>query len=309
MQVVVSGGTGMIGQPLVASLAADGHDVIVLSRNPEKHRSSFPDHVQLEAWDGRTLGDWRQHVDGAEAIVNFAGDNLAGDGFLPERWSDEKKQRIRQSRVNSAAVIVEAIRAATVKPRVLLQSSAVGYYGPREDEIVTEDAAPGDDFLAQTCITWENGTAEVEQLGVRRVIARTGLVMAEKGGPLERLRLPYKLYGGVYFGDGQQWWSWIHIDDEIKALKFLLENEAAAGPFNLTAPNPVTNREFGKVLGKAMSRPSFMPVPGFAMRLLVGEVATVVLDGQRVVPEKLVSLGYTFEFPDLEPALLDIVNR
>jgi uncharacterized protein (TIGR01777 family) len=195
------------------------------------------------------------------------------------------------------------------KPGALLQASAIGYYGPRGDEIVTEDSSPGDDFLAKVCIDWEDGTAAVDDLGVRRVITRTGLVLTEEGGALERLKLPYKLFGGMYFGNGRQWWSWIHIDDTIRALKFLLENETAEGPYNLTSPNPARNRQFGKALGKAMNRPSYMPVPDFAMKLLVGDVATVVVDGQRVMPERLQALGFDFKFPELEPAMLDIINR
>jgi uncharacterized protein (TIGR01777 family) len=269
----------------------------------------LPEGVAVELWDAKTLGDWAKQVDGADAVVNFAGEGIAGDSFLPDRWSAEKKRRIRDSRLNAGQVVVEAIRAATDRPRVLIQSSAVGYYGPRGDETLTEAAAAGDDFLAQICVAWEGVTAEVESMGVRRVIARTGLILTEKGGPLERLVLPYRLYGGMYFGNGRQWWSWIHIDDEVDALRFLLENEAAVGPFNLTAPNPVTNRAFGKALGKATGRPSYMPVPGFAMRLLVGEVATVVLEGQRALPSKLEELGFTFQYPQVEPALLDIVNR
>jgi hypothetical protein len=298
----------MIGRPLVESLVVDGHEVIVLSRRPDRRRSELPAAVQLAQWDGKTSGAWAKHVDGADAVINLAGEGIAGDSFLPDRWTADKKRRIRDSRINAGSAVVAAIRQAREKPSVLLQASAVGYYGPRGDEIVTEAAAPGDDFLAETCVIWEDETAEVEAMGVRRIIARTGLVLAEKGGPLERLKLPYLLFGGMYFGDGRQWWPWIHINDEIKALKFLVENEAASGPFNLTAPNPVTNRQFGKALGRAMQRPSYMPVPGFALRLVLGEVATVVLDGQRAVPEKLQALGFTFDFPEVEPALLDAVN-
>ncbi len=309
MRFVVSGGTGMIGRPLVASLAADGHEVKVLSRNPDKQRPALPEGVSVEQWDAKNMGDWSRHVDGADAVINFAGEGIAGDNFLPDRWSAEKKRRIRDSRLNAGKVVVEAIRAATDKPRALIQSSAVGYYGPRGDEMVTEDSAAGSDYLAKICVEWEDVTAEVELMGVRRVITRTGLVLTEKGGPLERLVLPYRLYGGMYFGSGRQWWPWIHIEDEVDALRFLLENEAATGPFNLTAPNPATNRDFGKALGRALQRPSYMPIPGFAMRLLVGEVATVVLDGQRALPKKLEDLGFKFQFPEVEPALLDIVNR
>ena len=309
MRIVVTGGTGMIGRPLVANLSADGHEVVVLSRNPEKQRPELPSNVVVDRWDGKTLGDWAKHMDGADAVINFAGEGIAGDSFLPDRWSADKKRRIRDSRLRAGRVVVEAVRAAASKPGVLIQASAAGYYGPHGDEVVDEGTAPGDDFLARLCVDWEDATAEVEPLGVRRVITRTGLVLTEKGGPLERLVLPYKLYGGMYFGSGRQWWPWIHIDDEVNALRFLLENEAVAGPFNLTAPNPVTNREFGKALGRVLQRPSYMPVPGFAMRLLVGEVATVVLDGQRALPKKLQELGFTFQFPVVEPALLDIVSR
>jgi uncharacterized protein (TIGR01777 family) len=280
-----------------------------LSRNPDKQRPALPEGVSVEQWDAKNMGDWSRHVDGADAVINFAGEGIAGDNFLPDRWSAEKKRRIRDSRLNAGKVVVEAIRAATDKPRALIQSSAVGYYGPRGDEMVTEDSAAGSDYLAKICVEWEDVTAEVELMGVRRVITRTGLVLTEKGGPLERLVLPYRLYGGMYFGSGRQWWPWIHIEDEVDALRFLLENEAATGPFNLTAPNPATNRDFGKALGRALQRPSYMPIPGFAMRLLVGEVATVVLDGQRALPKKLEDLGFKFQFPEVEPALLDIVNR
>lgn len=309
MRIVVTGGTGMIGRPLVYELAAAGHKLTVLSRNPDKQRPTLPGGVVVESWDARSLGAWAEHVDGADAVINFAGEGIAGDSFLPDRWTDEKRRQIRESRLNAGRVVVEAIRAASSRPQVLLQSSAIGYYGPRGDEIVTEESSPGNDFLAQVCVEWEAATADVESLGVRRVVTRTGLVLTEEGGPLERLILPYKLFGGVYFGNGQQWWPWIHMDDEIRALRFLLENSDASGPFNLVSPNPVTNRDFGKALGRAMQRPSYMPVPGFAMRLLVGDVATVVLDGQRAIPKKLEDLGFTFEFSEVEPALMDIVNR
>jgi uncharacterized protein (TIGR01777 family) len=309
MRIVVTGGTGMIGRPLVKSLSADGHEVVVLSRQPEERRSDVPGNVQLAPWDCKTLGAWAEEVDGADAVINFAGEGIAGDSFLPDRWTADKKRRIRDSRINAGSAVVEAIRQASVKPGLLLQASAVGYYGPRGDEIITEAVDPGHDFLAQTCIVWEDETAAVEAMGVRRIVTRTGLVLTEEGGPLGRLKLPYRLFGGMYFGNGRQWWSWIHINDEVKALTFLLESETASGPFNLTAPNPVTNRQFGKTLGRVMGRPSYMPVPGFAMRLLVGEVATVVVDGQRVVPEQLQALGFTFDFPELEPALRDVMSR
>lgn len=308
MHIVIAGGTGLIGSRLVKSLAADDHQVFVLSRQPEKYKQALPTQVNLVQWDGKSAGDWVRYVDGADVIVNFAGENLAGEGFLPDRWTNEKKQKIRQSRSNSAYAIIEALKMAKNRPPVLLQSSAIGYYGPRGDERIVESSLPGDDFLGRVAVEWEDSTAEAETLGVRRIITRTGLIMADEGGPLERMVLPYKLFGGVYFGDGKQWWSWIHIEDELRALRFLMEHESASGPYNLTAPNPVTNREFGKILGKVMDRPSYMPVPRFAMNLLVGEVATVVVHGQRVVPAKLLELGFSFKYPELKQALEEILS-
>jgi len=227
---------------------------------------------------------------------------------LPERWTGDKKRRLRQSRIDSGRAIVEAIAAAEQKPNVLVQSSAIGYYGPRDDEPITESDPAGDDFLASIAVEWEACTEAVESLGVRRVIIRTGLIQTLEGGPLARMYLPYKLFGGGYFGNGRQYWSWIHLDDEIRAIRFLLENDLARGPFNLTAPNPVTCRDFGKTLGKVMGRPSYMPVPGFALKLVIGEVATIVLDGQKALPKKLEELGFSFKFTDLEQALQDIIR-
>jgi uncharacterized protein (TIGR01777 family) len=310
MKVVVAGGTGLIGRSLIASLAKDGHEIVVLSRRPSHNQSLFPNNVSFQQWDAINDGDWVSSINGAQTVVNLAGENLAGKKFLPDRWTDSKKRRVRESRVNSGRAITGAIEMAGDKPDVLIQSSAVGYYGIRGDEVINETGSAGSDFLATVQIDSENSTADVETLGVRRVISRTGLVLTTEGGPLlPRLILPFKLYGGGYFGSGKQWWSWVHIVDEVRAIRFLIENDAASGPVNVTSPNPVTNKEFGKALGRVMGRPSFVPVPGFAMRMIAGEAAVMILDGQRVVPEKLLELGFTFRFPDVEEALRDLVNQ
>ena len=308
MRIVITGGTGLIGRALVADLVKDGHEVTILSRSPEKHRATFSFDVSVEHWDARTVGDWAQLVDGTDAVVNLAGESIAGYRFFPERWTEDKKHRIRDSRLNAGHAVVEAIKMAGKKPRVLLQASAVGYYGPTGDEVITESSPPGDDYLALTAIEWEATTSDVESMGVRRVITRTGLILTTEGGPLPRLMLPYKLYGGGYFGSGRQYYPWIHMEDKIRAMRFLLETESASGPFNLTAPNPVTGRDFGKALGKAMGKPSYLPVPAFAMDLAFGEVTTVVLAGQHAVPKKLKELGFNFTFDDVEEALLDLLN-
>jgi uncharacterized protein (TIGR01777 family) len=310
MKVVVAGGTGLIGRALINSLAEDGHDIVVLSRRPGQYQSLFPETVSFQPWDAKDVGDWARSIDGAQAVVNLAGESLAGEKFLPDRWTDSKKRRVRESRVNAGKAIAGAIEAAGNKPEVLVQSSAVGYYGIHGDEVITETASAGSDFLANVQVDSEASTADVETLGVRRVITRTGLVLTTEGGPLlPRLMLPFKLFGGGYFGSGKQWWSWIHIVDEARAIRFLIDNDAASGPVNVTSPNPVTNKEFGKALGRAMGRPSFVPVPGFAMRMIVGEASVMILDGQRVVPDKLLELGFIFRFPNVEKALQDLVNR
>ncbi|UCC54482.1 MAG: TIGR01777 family oxidoreductase [Anaerolineaceae bacterium] len=307
-RVVVSGGTGLIGRDLVARLTAGGYEIVVLSRNPQKYRSALPQGVSAVFWDARTVGEWAQMVDGSDVVINLAGESLSGDGFLPDRWTAEKKRHIRDSRVFAGSAIVEAIKMAGKKPEVLIQASAVGYYGPRAGEWVDESEEPGNDFLAALCVEWETVTEPVEAMGVRRAISRLGLVLSNDGGALPRLLLPAKLFAGGYFGNGRQYWPWIHIDDAIRALRFLMENGSAKGPFNLVAPHPATSREFGQALGRALSRPSIMPVPSFAMRLLAGEAATTVLDGQRAAPRKLDELGFVFRFPELDAALLDLAR-
>lgn len=306
MRIIVTGGTGLIGSKLVNSLVADHHEVIVLSRSPERH--SFPTGVQGVEWDSETAAGWGHLVNETDAIVNLAGESIAGTGFIPSRWTPERKRRIHDSRVKAGNALVEAIQAASNKPSLLIQSSAVGYYGPRGNEVITEDGEPGDDFLANVCQDWEQSTRAVEALGVRRAIIRTGVVLSMEGGALPITVLPYRLFVGGPLGSGQQWWSWIHIDDEIRAIRFLLENEATNGIFNLSAPNPLTNRAFGQTIGQVLKRPSLFPVPAFALKLALGEVSTVVLDGQRAVPQHLEAMGFTFKFPDAKSALADLLR-
>lgn len=307
MRVIIAGGSGLIGRELTADLAQHGYEVIILSRNPERV-TSIPDGAQAASWDGRTAQGWGHLVNGADAIVNLAGENLAGESFFPARLTTERKQRIRDSRILSGEAILEAIQAAEKKPEVLVQASAIGYYGFRGDEIVDEDSSPGDDFFAEWK-DWEKVTEPVEELGVRRVVIRTGVVLStEKGSALTRLMLPFKLFAGGPFGNGRQYISWIHIADEAGAIRFLIENKGARGVYNLTAPNPVTNAQFGKTLGKVMKRPYYLPVPGFALRIAFGEVTAVVLEGQRVVPNRLLKAGFEYQFPELEPALHDTLS-
>ncbi|MFZ0543882.1 MAG: TIGR01777 family oxidoreductase [Candidatus Promineifilaceae bacterium] len=309
MKVVITGGTGDIGRYLIDELKQHGHQLIILSRNPDKYRGSFDQAVELVQWDAKTAAGWVNYLDEADAIINLAGENLAGESFLPGRWTEQKKLKIVQSRQQAGEAVVEAVVAATKKPKVVIQSSAVGYYGPRNDDTkLDESASPGSDFLGTTCAAWERTTSAVQKMGVRQVVIRTGLVLMHEGGPLPRLLFQFKVFGGGPFGGGQQWWSWLHIRDEVRAIRFLLESETANGPYNLTAPNAVTNKQFSKILGRVLNRPSFMPIPGFAMKLLLGEVATTVLDGQRVIPKRLLEAGFEFEYNDLGSALENLTQ-
>ncbi len=300
MRIIITGGAGLIGRALSKSLINDGHEVIILSRSPEL--AAVPEGATVQKWDARSAKGWGHLVEETDAIVNLAGAGLA-DG----RWTDSRKARIRNSRLNTGRAVVQAVKNAEKKPEVVIQASAVGYYGPRDNSILTEEAVPGNDFVAKICIDWEAATASVESMGVRRAILRTGLVLSTEDGALPRMMLPFKFFVGGPVGGGRQWMSWIHLADEVAAIRFLIDNQDAAGRFNLTAPNPVTNAEFSKVLGRVMGRPALMPAPALAVKLLFGEMASVVLTGQRVVPQRLLDAGFTFQFTKLEAALEDLL--
>lgn len=302
MRILIMGGTGLIGRPLAAGLAVDGHEVIVLSRNPER-ATGLPDGVRAERWDARTAGGWAHLAEGAGAIVNLAGESI-GSG----RWTQERKERILDSRLDAGRAVVQAVEQATEKPGVLIQASGIGYYGSRGGEVITESASPGDDWLARVAVQWEASTEPVEALGVRRAIIRTGVVLDAGEGALPRMLLPFRLFVGGPLAGGKQWLPWIHLQDEVAAIRFLIDNPEARGPFNLSGPNPVTNGQFGRALGRVLGRPSFVPVPGFALKLLLGEMSTLVLDGQRAMPQKLLDLGFGFRFLVAEAALKDVLS-
>ncbi len=301
MRVLITGGSGLIGRALAASLARDDKEVIVLSRRPERI-SGLPEGVCVERWDGRTTEGWSSLVDGADAIINLAGENISSG-----RWTDERKRVILDSRLNAGRAIVQGVKATAHKPRVVIQASGVGYYGPYGDEEITEDTPPGHDFLSKVAVDWEASTAPLETLGIRRVVIRTGVVLSTAGGALPRLLLPFRLFVGGRLGSGRQWFPWIHIADEVGAIRFLIENETAHGPFNLAAPTPLTNTEFSRLLGQRLRRPALMSIPGFTLRLLFGEMATALLDGQRAIPRHLLQLGFAFQFPEAGPALRELL--
>ena len=304
MHTLITGGTGLIGRALINSLVADGHTVTVLSRSPQKHQSSLPAGVNVVKWDGASAEGWGHLIDSVDAIVN-----LAGEGIADGRWSEERKQRILQSRGYAGKALVEAIRSATKKPKVFIQSSAVGYYGASDETPLSEKSVAGKDFLGKVCSDWEASSVALEKMGVRRAVIRTGIVLSTKGGAFPKLLLPFYFFAGGPIGNGKQYFPWIHIDDQVRAIRFLLENEKARGVFNLAAPNPPTNKEFVQKLGKAMGRPAFLPVPAFVFKIVFGEMSTVLLDGQRAQPLALQKAGFTFAHPEAVAAISDILKQ
>jgi uncharacterized protein (TIGR01777 family) len=299
---VLAGGTGLIGRRLAAAWALEGADVVILSR--AAGADGLPPGVRVAAWDGRSVGAWAEELDGASAIVNLTGENV-GEG----RWTAARKRRLRTSRLEPTAALVAAIDRARRRPAVLLQASAVGFYGDRGDAPLDESAAPGTGFLPELCVEWETASAGVEPLGVRRALLRTGIVLAREGGALPKMLPAFRAGVGGPLGDGRQWFPWIHIDDAVAAIRFAAERPELRGPLNLAAPAPVTNAELARELGRACRRPAFLRVPPFALRALFGEMAEVLLGGQRTVPAKLVAAGFRFAYPELAPALSALVGR
>jgi len=298
MRVVITGATGFIGKALCAELHKD-YELVALSRNTAAAQRSIGHLAKVVQWGARAAAGWEQQADGAFAIVNLAGENV-GSG----RWSKAKKYRIMQSRLDASSAIVETIKQLSKRPAVFVQASAVGYYGSRGDEQLNETSAPGMGFLAEVCKLGEGFAAEIESLGVRYVAVRTGIVMGRDGGALGPMTKQFRFYLGGYLGSGQQWFSWIAIEDEVAAIRFLMENEKLSGAFNLTSPKPVRMKHFCTVLGSVLHRPVWLRVPGFAARAALGEMADeMLLSGQRVLPKRLLEAGYEFKYPDLEKAL------
>jgi uncharacterized protein (TIGR01777 family) len=309
MRVIITGGTGVVGTALTESLVRDGHEVIILSRNPAKAAGRLPAGARAERWDARTGRGWEALAEGAGAIVNLAGENIAGNIPPLSRWTAARKREILESRAHAGQAVVEAVQTAHDKPRVVVQASAVGYYGDGGERVLTEASPRGHNFEAEVSQVWEAATEPVEAMGVRRVIARTGLVMSHKGGIFPFIRLQFRLFAGGPLGSGQQWFPWIHVDDHVAALRFLIDS-GLSGPVNLAAPEAVRYKDFARTLGKVMGRPSFIPAPAFALRLAMGEKADgLLLSSHREAPEVLLKSGFKFKYPKLEPALSDLVGK
>jgi uncharacterized protein (TIGR01777 family) len=290
MRVVVAGGSGFLGEPLVQRLVARGDDVAVLSRNPAKVRAGRG--VQ---WDGKTQGAWSNEIAAADVVINLAGENV-GEG----RWTDARKKQLVTSRVDATGAIVEALKRAPAKARTLINASAAGYYGMRGDEPLDESGSHGDGFLAEVVEKWETAAHAAEPFA-RLVLLRFGVVLSAEGGALKKMLLPFKLGVGGPIGNGQQWMSWIDREDAIRFIEWAIDRDSAHGIYNVTAPAPVRNREFTRALGRALHRPAFMPVPAFGLRIAFGQMADeVLLGGQRVLPQRAQQEGFAWEVTSLE---------
>ena len=297
MKIVVTGASGLVGSRLVPSLEAKGHEVLRLVRNAP----AGPREVR---WDPSKGTVDAAALEGVDAAVHLAGENLA-EG----RWTEEKKRRIRESRVKGTKLISETLAGLARKPEVLVSASAVGFYGDRGAEVLTEESAPGDDFLADVCREWERATAAAEGAGIRVVHTRFGVILSGEGGALKKMLFPFRMGVGGKLGSGRQYVSWVAIDDAVGAIEYALENKRLRGPVNVVAPQPVTNYEFTKALGGALSRPTIFPVPVFALRLLFGEMAdATLLASQRADPSRLKESGFVFKHPDITGALRHVLK-
>jgi hypothetical protein len=299
MKVLISGGSGFIGSALTNDLVRDGHEVIILTRRVSASQSLSP-LVRFVHWDARTLGAWAAELEQVDAVVNLIGENIGA-----KRWTPAQKQEILASRVNAGNALTQAIRSASQKPGVFVQISGVGAYGMHEDKVFDEGDDYGADFSASVTRAWETSTSAVEEMGVRWVVARTGVVLHAKKGALPRMLLPFKFFVGGHLGSGRQWFSWIHLADAVRGIRFLIDTPQASGVFNLCAES-VTNREFAREVGKAMRRPAFIPVPGFVLKLMFGEMSTIILEGQNVAAKRLQELGFQFLYPKIDAALRNL---
>ena len=302
-RIVITGATGFIGRALCRDLQAAGYEVVVFTRDPARARRLFLDCLTVAGWDGQTANGHGALVSGARAVVNLAGENI-GAG----RWTRRRRQAILKSRLGAGAAVVRAIREAKFPPGVVIQASAVGYYGSRNGDPLPESAPAGRGFLAGVVRQWEDSTKYVEHLGIRRCVIRSGLVLGPDGGMLPRLLRPFFLGLGGTLGFGRQWVSWVHMADEVRAIRFLIENDSLKGVFNLTAPRALQERDLARTIGNRLKRRAWLPVPGLALRLAYGRMAKeTLLAGQRAEPRRLLDSGFSFAYPDAESALCDLI--
>jgi uncharacterized protein len=296
-EILITGGTGFIGRYLSEELMKEGHFVTIVTRSPEKYKNQTAKNQKYISWD-----DLSSQMEKINIVINLAGENLFG-----QRWTDQVKKKIYDSRIFTTRKLVDAMRASVSKPEVLISTSGVNYYQEAGDNILTESSKPGDDFLARVCIDWENEAGQAAELGVRVVIARFGIVLEKNGGVIEKMRLPFSLFAGGPIGSGDQFMPWIHMNDLCRSIIFAVKNRSIEGAYNACSPEPVTMNEFAASMGRVMRRPSFFRVPEFALNLILGEASKPVTSSLRVQPKVLQLSDFEFEFEDIELALADIL--
>ena len=301
MKILITGGTGFVGTQLTSRLIKDNHEVTILTRSIKKSDKVTQGISYLEG-DPTKKGPWQEAIKNHDAVINLAGASIFS------KWTEEHKKAIRESRVNTTQNIVEGIPSDPSKKITLFSTSAVGYYGFCGDEELVEDSPSGNDFLARIAKEWEGEALKAKDKGARVVITRFGIVMGEKGGALSQMIPLFKKYIGGPIGSGKQWFSWVHIKDLAEAFAFLLKHPEISGPVNVCSPNPVRNKDLAKALGKALHRPSFLPAPGFMIKLVLGEFGSVILEGQRVIPRRLLKSGFVFQYPDIEKVFQGIIG-
>ncbi len=303
MKILITGGTGFVGTQLTSRLIKDNHEVTILTRSLKGAKGASPGISYLEG-DPTKKGSWQEAIKNHDAVINLAGASIFS------KWTEEHKKAIRESRVSTTQNIVEGIPSIhPERPFTLLSTSAVGYYGFHGDEELIEESPPGNDFLARIAVEWEGEALKAREKGARVVITRFGIVLGEKGGALGQMIPLFKKYIGGPIGSGKQWFSWVHIKDLAEAFAFLLKHPEISGPVNVCSPNPVRNKDLAKALGKALHKPSFLPAPGFMVKLVLGEFGSVILEGQRVIPRRLLESGFTFQYPDIDAALQKIIGQ
>jgi uncharacterized protein (TIGR01777 family) len=307
MRIVIAGGSGFLGSPLASAYAEDGDDVRVLTRSlaagESRHESGtgVPGITRVGWNPDGGIGPWTSILDGADALINLAGESIGA-----KRWNPQRKAELRDSRLLATRSLAAAVAAVAAPPAVFVSASATGYYGASGGEPLTEESPAGNDFLADLCEDWEDQAARARRDGVRIAVIRSGTVLERSGGALKEMMTPFRLFAGGRLGSGRQYMSWIHRLDWIEMVRWIVQTPAAEGPINLTAPHPVTNRHYARALGRAMHRPALVPAPGFALRIVLGEFADFVLSGQRVIPARALALGYPFRYPELEMAFRGI---
>ena len=301
MKILITGGTGFVGKQLTSRFIQEGNEVTILTRSL-KESGQLPKGISYLQGDPTQKGPWQEAIPGHDVIINLAGASIFS------KWSEEYKKLIRDSRVFTTRNIIEGIPSKFEKEISLFSTSAVGYYGFHGDEELDEESPPGNDFLARLAIEWEAEALKAKEKGARVVITRFGIVLGEKGGALGQMIPLFKKFIGGPIGSGQQWFSWVHIKDLAEAFAFLIKHPEISGPVNVCSPNPVKNKDLAKALGRALHRPSFMPAPAFMIKLVLGEFGSVILEGQRVLPRRLLKEGFTFQYPDIDKALQSIVQ-